>query len=286
ARFVDPVSRETSGELNVRSDRVVVAGGGVGSPMLLLRSGLANGSGMVGKNFFINPGYLTFGLFDRELNNHRGIPNAYTVTEFREARRDGGRYVEGGYLMLSSHLYPSLTSAVLAGFGEDLGRQMGLYHRLASQYSVLDDEEPGEVRMGADGRARVHYRLRGDDVLKARDFLKKSARILLAAGAKEVWVPNNRRTVVRDEDEIARIDEIDFAPNTILSGGPHLLGTCRMGADPETSVVDARCESHEVKGLYVVDGSAIPTSMSVDPSLTIAALSDKVGRRMIAEARA
>jgi choline dehydrogenase-like flavoprotein len=134
---------------------------------------------------------------------------------------------------------------------------------------VIDEDHPGRVYLDG-GVRKTEFRLQGIDVLKAVDYLKNASRIFLAAGAKEVWIPDVYGTVVRSEQDIQeRITARSVQPNAQFCAGSHLLGTAPLGTDPRDSFAGPTGEAHRVKGLYVADGAAVPTSVSVDPSLTI-----------------
>jgi choline dehydrogenase-like flavoprotein len=276
----DRATRRPKARIEVTCDRVVVAAGGIGTPLLLLRSAVRDKSGQVGKNFVVNPGYAVFGLFGRTLENHRRPPCTYAIKGFRRvATGAGGAYREGGWIALSSHQYPGVHSVMLGGFGAAHRARMLKYPRLASLYSVVDDEEPGEIAADDSGAPRITYTTRGKDVPKVRDFFAKSARVLLAAGAEEVWLPDGE-TVVRTAAEADGLAGLPIAPGRMLCAAPHLLGTCRMGSRPYHTVVDSWGASHSVDGLTVADGSIMPTSISVDPSLTIMAFADAIGHHL------
>lgn len=284
AQVIDHPSRRPLGpKVRVRAKVVALGAGALNTPVILLRSGLANSSGRVGKNLYCNPGVATYGIMDTEIVTYRGVPNAYTVDEFLKARYDdpaknrfgygeGERgYREGGYIMLTSSTHPAYTAALSPGFATELGEFMRFYNRLTSQYSVIDDENPGSVRLDSDGNAIYTYSSHGVDLLKIRDFLIKSARILLVAGAKEVVFPTNRSVRIRSEKELAALADWRVHSGDIGMAGPHPMGTACMGSDPRRSVVDLNGEAHDVKGLFVVDSSVFPTSLGVDPSFTIMA---------------
>jgi choline dehydrogenase-like flavoprotein len=269
---------KVAGRLVVDAKVVLLAGGGVGTPMMLLRQGLANGSGMVGKNFFVTPHLFTIGEFDEQVDAWYGMPAGWHCEEWEKVRGD-----EGGYMIQGIFAQPAMISQLTPGFGEFHRDMMTKLPRLGALLSLIDDEEPGQVSLGKGGRTKIDYHLRGRDIPKARDFFKKSAMILLAAGAKRVLVPDIRRTEIRDEGELSKIDSVDFTPGHVPFVGTSNLGTCRMGPDPKTSVVDSRCESHDVKGLYLVDASVLPTTFCVDPSLTIMANALRVTDRLAAD---
>ena len=272
ARFIDPVTKASLHRLRVNSTVVALAAGGVGSPVFLLRHGLANASGQVGKNFYTNPGAMAFALFDQDVVMYRKIPAAYGIKQFRRVRVNArGEYVEGGYLLLPNQLQPAIAAVCLPSFGDVHRRYMENYHRVGGTYAIFDDENPGEITLDDQGEPVFRYTLRGRDKAKTRDFLKKSAMVMLAAGAREVLIPSSPPLTLREMRDISKIDALSLAPGTILLAGPHMLGTCRRGADPGSSVVDSYGQSHDIQNLWIVDGSSLPGSVSVDPSITIMA---------------
>jgi choline dehydrogenase-like flavoprotein len=114
--------------------------------------------------------------------------------------------------------------------------------------------------------------------LKAVDYLKNASRIFLAAGAQEVWVPDIYGTVVRNEADVqAKIGLRSVQPNAQFCAGSHFLGTAPLGTDPADSFAGPTGEAHRVKNLFVADGAAIPSSISVDPSLTIMGVARFIG---------
>jgi choline dehydrogenase-like flavoprotein len=275
-RFVDPQTKVGLSRVRVNAKVVALAGGGVGSAVFLLRNGLVNRNGQVGKNFFTNPGGMAFALFDQDVLMYRNIPAAYGVKQFRSVRvNDRGDYVEGGYLLLPNQLQPAVAAACLPSFGNVHRRYMENYHRVGGTYAIFDDENPGEIALDDAGEPIFRYTLRGRDKAKMRDFLKKSALVLLAAGAKEVLIPSHPPLVIHDERETTRIESLSLAPGTIVLAGPHLLATCRRGEDAERCVVDSYGQSHEIQNLWIVDGSSLPGSVSVDPSITIMAFASQ-----------
>ena len=267
--LLDRDSGRPQGRFRIDADTVVLAAGALGTAELLLR---ATRDPVAGRRLYINPHYWVFADFGREIDNIRGIPTAYAVHEWRRERRSSaGDYEGGGYIMLCSHQQPGVTAAMLAETGPAHAERIAKFRRLGSLMSVIDEAHPGRVTL-RNGRHRITYRVRGVDALKAVDYLKNASRIFLAAGAQEVWVPDIYGTVVRSERDLAAIGVRSVMPNAQFAAGSHLMGTAPLGVDANDSFAGPTGESHRWRGLYVADGSALPGSVSVDPSLTIMAV--------------
>jgi len=282
ASFVERRSgRPTGGRLEVRAPLVVVAAGGYGSAPLLLRSGL--GGPATGRHLRANPCSMVFALFDEDVVQWRNIPAAHGCEQWRLARDEDGRYREGGYLLMPNQLAPAALAAFLPGFGAGHRRWMEQLPRIGGTIAWIDDHEEGDVTLGPDARPRYRLPLSGRNAAMLRDSMKKGARLLLAAGAREVFLGDAAGTRIGDERELARLDEVDLGPGSLSFPAPHPAGACRMGPDPATSVVDLRGRVHGVRGLYVADPSVFPTAVSVDPSETILAFSLALADELLAD---
>jgi choline dehydrogenase-like flavoprotein len=255
----------------VRAKLVVLAAGGVGTPIILLRQNLANSSGQVGRNFQVTPHFFVVGEFADPVESYYGLPTSWVLHQFEEVRGD-----EGGYMIQGIFAQAGMIATLLPGFGAQHRELMRRIPHFAALLSLLDDEEPGRVTLHETGRANVDYHVRGRDIPKARDFFRKAAKILLAAGAKRVLVADKRRTQISSESELKKIEALDFTPGNIPFVGTSNLGTCRMGNDPKQHVVDSSGKTHDIDGLYIVDASVLPTSTAVDPSVTIMANSLRI----------
>jgi hypothetical protein len=269
---------------------VVAAGNGLTTPELLLRAGLTNAN--LGHNLVVNPNVFIFARYPLEMNLRHGPPEAWWVTGFVDVRRDStGAYLDGGW-----HAIPDLrdtaTAAALLGFkGDELRARMLEFPRLASAFSSIDDENHVENKVTLDdnGDWQVDYRLRGDDPAKARDYLRKICRIYLAAGFEEIFIPTTGRTIQRAgtyPETAGRIDDvvdtIAAEPSDLTISGAHLLCTARRSATPGNGVCDPHGETYELPGLYVAGSAALPTSVGVDPSITMITISTLLARQLLA----
>jgi choline dehydrogenase-like flavoprotein len=272
--FLDRRTTRPNGfRLHLDAKVVVLAAGGYGSPVIMLRNQLGNPK-WVGKNLFLSPTPIVHALYDRDIVMWQSIPTATGTMQFRLPRYDErGQYAEGGYLLHPNQLQPALLAATLPGIGADHRALTAQLPRIGGAIGWIDDEVPGEIVLDRRGRPVYRYEVRGVDAPKIRDLLKKAALVLLASGAKEAILPDSQGTRIRDQRELAKIDALDVRGASMICAGPHPAGALRMGSDPTTSVVDCNHECHDVKNLFVCDGSAFPRPPSVDPSETIMAWS-------------
>ncbi len=282
ASIIDRATGKPNGhKLTVKARYVVLAAGGFSSAVIWLKSKLPDGSGQVGRNLFLNPCPYLYALYDEPVMMWENIPTATGVMDFRLARYRGDTYLEGGYLLHPNQLQAEFVAATLPGFGAEHRALMDRLPNLGSVVSWIDDENPGRISLNEDGYPIYDYTLRGVDVLKVRDAMKKQAMLLFASGARELIVPDIVGTHIRRPSEIALLDQIDISQGAILFGGPHPAGALRMGPDPATSVVASNHEAHEVPGLFVSDPSVLPRPPSLDPSLTIMAFSVIAARSLL-----
>ena len=280
-RFLDRANGHPSGHsLTVKARVVILSAGGFHSAPLLMRSGVNDASGQLGRNLMMNPCPQLFGLFDQDVVMWRNIPAGVGSRELRLHRFEGEKYKEGGYLLYPNQLTPSTLAALLPGFGSSHRKLMDNAHRIGSAIAWIDDQGGGSVSLDEDLNPVWDYELGSLDVLTVRDALKKEATVLFHAGAREVVIPDPTGTRLRGLDELKKLDAVNV--EAMLYAAPHPSSMCRMGKDPATSVVDCDNQVHGVKGLYVCDPSVFPTAVSVDPSETIMAFSYLAAAKLLA----
>jgi choline dehydrogenase-like flavoprotein len=145
---------------------------------------------------------------------------------------------------------------------------------------MVEDSSRGRVRAGPGGRPLITYVLGDEDVAKLKRGVELLARCYFAAGAKAVFPFVAGFDEITSEAELeafrrARVHARDFDVTAY-----HPLGTCRMGTDPNRSVLSMDHEVHDVQGLFVTDGSAVPSSLGVNPQVTIMALATRAAERI------
>ncbi len=248
--------------VKVRSQAVVLACGTLHTPTILLKQGLGNGSGQLGRNLSVHPATHATGEFAERIDSWNAIPQGYGVDQFV----DEGIRFEGASVPLE------LPGAGMDDFGHDFVEIIEKYSHMAGFGFMVRDTSRGRVRVGPDGKPLATYWLNRHDTEKLKRGMSILCRIFLAAGAKSVHPGINRWPSVRTEADVQKLEKARIRANQFDLSAYHPLGTARMGADPSMSVVDGKNECHDVPNLYICDGSAIPSSLGVNPQITIMAL--------------
>ena len=256
-----------------RARNVVVAGYAIETPRLLLNSasarypaGLANSCGLVGKNLMVQSNHAVYGTMEEEVRWYKGPPSLALSEHWNYA--DAGKDFFGGYAYMSQGPLPVEWARTVAGarklWGDALRREMEKYnHQVGLKIcgEVLPDERNAVSLSSEEDRfglpvARVTFSYGENDqrlIAHAERFMKQS---LQAVGARDIWA---------EPDDTA-----------------HLNGTARMGADKESSVVNADCRCWDIPNLWICDGSVFPTVGGVNPSLTIQAIACRTADRISA----
>ncbi|HTR80440.1 MAG TPA: GMC family oxidoreductase [Bacteroidota bacterium] len=269
---IDPATKKPKTNFIIEAPVVVLAASAIHSPMILLRSDLANASNEVGYHLTFHVTSAVLGVYDKVVYPAGGIPQSALCDEFLNKNNDGG-----GFWIEAVPAYPTLASLALPGFGNDHKSMMRQYpHIGASIVLVKEIDSEGMVELNDYGRPAISYDMGAKDLEYLKQGIKVAAEIHFAAGAKSVM------TLHAQKAEFTSMQEIDNAlatarwgKNEIALYSAHPLGTCRMAEHPLRSVVNSHCETHDVPGLFVIDGSVIPTSLGVNPQMTILAIAEK-----------
>jgi len=266
---------------------VVLAANGAETSRLLLLSagsrhpdGLANSSGFVGRNLMFNMHATVTGVFEHELNDYKGVQVTRIVHDLYESDPKRGFYGGGGYdarpLLGATPILYGLASQDPgkpqwgADFKERLAhnfkRQMTIACNATSLPLDRNNITLDPTHKDSLGRQalRVTYRDHDDDLANARYMQQYAEQMMAAAGAVAQW----------------------SSPIEPSTNSPHLLGTCRMGDDPASSVVDRYHRSHDVANLFICDGSSMVSSSRGQPTMTIMAMAFRAAEHIAAAARA
>ena len=283
-------------EQEVRARQVVVAAGTIGSSHLLLMSrsgsfsqGIANSSGLVGCNLTFHHFSAVQFTVDAPARAFTGIEAQVAIDDLHPSDPNRG-FIRGGVITDGNPLVKQpLTYALNAltghpklqrSWGSEFKRALRDFPHTVPLVSVLEDlpMESNRVELDPDVRdeqglpaPRITHRQHSNDLAMHRWFEQRLLEIADSAGAIDRWVTGGG---FRLENE-----------SSAMRGSVHLHGTCRMGDDPAKSVIDRWCRSHDVKNLWVVDGSCFPTSGGYNPTLTLMANAYRVADHFVTEAR-
>ena len=268
----------TGRRITIEAPLVVSAGGAVGTPVLLQRSGM--GGGGVGNWLRLHPTTSVNGHYDRDIVMSAGIPLTTMCDEF--IRWQGTDY---GFWIETPPMHPSFTAAAMPGFGQAHAETMAHFNRIGSFIGLTRDgadpqQSSGRVRVNRRGHVSIRYRLSTEDEKRVRASLVALAQLHFAMGARRVESLHATPLVARRMAEAPSFASGSLAPNHMTLFSAHVNGTCRLGTNPSTSGATPDGERHGVRGLYITDGSLLPTALGVNPQETIMAVSTVIAERM------
>lgn len=262
------VARAGANKVTVHAPRVVVAAGSWHGPLLLSRSGLK--SRHLGRHMTLHPSFRMMGRMKEPVRGWEGaLQSAYSP-----------HFMGDGLTLVSLFIPPGPIAGVLPGFGPELMRRAGQLDRIAMMGCLFHDEGGGRV-FGLPGAREpvVSYALDRAVRLSFPRVVRQVAEIFFAAGADEVYAPILHLPPLTP-DTIGKVDLGRYSARSYEATSQHPLGTCRMGVRPDESVVDPRGRVWGTDNVWVADGSIIPTSLGVNPQVTVMAMAHRVASLM------
>jgi choline dehydrogenase-like flavoprotein len=261
----------TGHTLTVRARAVVIACGSIMTPIVLGAQGLGQRSGQLGKNLSIHPACGVLAEFDEQILTWKGIPQGYSIHELHHE----GILYEGASVPLE------MTMSMTQLIGPELIRLAESYDHVSSFGFMVEDTSRGSVREIA-GQPVIRYWLQDKDVAHIKRGIDVLAQIFFAAGAKRLHLPVAGFDVINGPDDLVKLRRATLRAWDLDLSAYHPLGTARMGMDPTSSVVGADHQMHDTDALYIVDGAAVPTSLGVNPQITIMALATRAAEKIAA----
>jgi choline dehydrogenase-like flavoprotein len=260
---VRPGDYVEAGAFRVRARAFVVSAGPVGSPRFLLANGLSDGP--VGQNLHIHPTAGVAARFDQEIVAWEGVTQGYYVDCW-----------SSGYLLQTFSMPPDQYFLSFPLVGDDmLAFMRDLRHYASAGVVVHDEDSRGEVT-----ESSLVYDLGDLDRTRILAGLRATARVFFAAGATEVVPGVHGVGRIRTVGEIDELLTDDIPAHAIGLYASHPMGTCRMGDDPARSVVDPDGRVWGWRNLHVADASVFPTSLGVNPQVTVMALGLTIGKHV------
>lgn len=267
-------------EQGQKAKAVVLSANGAETPRLLLESDdLANSSGFVGRNLMFNSHGALNAVFEHPLNEYKSVQATRVVHDFYESDPARGFYGGGGIdgrgMLFGTPLMYSMFGGAppsdknwgaeyKALIEHTFSRQMGFMVNGTSLPMDSNNITLHPTNTDKWGRPSivVTYKDHPDDLANANFLLGKAQEMMDVAGAERTWA----------------------FPMEASTGGVHLLGTCRMGDDPATSVIDKDHRAHDVPNLFICDGSSLVSSTRGQPTMSIMALAFRAADRIRAAA--
>ncbi len=264
-QLVDPATLQPAGRFEVRARAFLLSAGPVGTPKLLLANGLSDSS-RCGAWLYLHPATGMLGRFQQEIRPWRGVTQGYYVDRW-----------EQGYLLQTYTASPDQTyTGMPYSLGEDLLAAIAdLRHMAMAGPLVHDEDSTGGVSLTG-----MTYFLGDGDRRKLLAGMRECARVFFAAGATRVYPGIVGGRAIRSPAEIDAVISLDEAARRIYLYASHPMGSCRMGADPDTSCVDPDGRVWGWGNLYVADASVFPTSLGVNPQVSTMAVGLTVGEQI------
>ena len=260
--------------LTVRAPVVVVACGTLLTPVLLQQSGIGRGHPALGHHLTLHPAVGVYADFDEEIRAWDGVPQGYGIDQFSPE----GIMLEDGFARME------LGSSAFPFVGRHFMEVMNRFNHLAMFGGMIADTSRGRVRPSPVGRLPlITYNLNRHDTGQLLRTIRLLGRLFLAAGARRIFPSLPGFDEIRTLDDLHRLSTTRFRASDLEVIAFHPLGTARLGTEPAASFLRPDHRAHDLRGLYVTDGSAVPGPLGVNPQVTIMALAARAADAIDAE---
>ncbi len=277
----------TGRRFRVSAGHVVLAAGSIGTPAILLRSGLADSH--VGQRTFLHPVAICGAVMPQRIEAYNGAPQTVYSDHFMHTQPLDGPL---GYKLEVPPVHPLLVGVTLSGFGQQTASLMQQLPHLHVMLALLrdgfhPDSQGGVVRLRADGSPELDYPL--NDVLW--DGVRRSwltmAELQFAAGARQVQVIHEQAPLLSSWKETREmIAGLALKPLLARLVSAHVMGGAAMSSQPDSGVVDEYGRHWTLRNLSIIDGSIFPTSIGANPQLSIYAFALRAAHQLRAALKA
>lgn len=265
-KFIANGNHPTGYVFEIHSPIVILAAGALHTPVLLRNRRTGIRRSHIGKHLHIHPAIRVGALFEERIEGWKGIPQGYCVEEFEQE----GIRIEGIFVP------PDVASVMFPHIGIPHKETMSRFAHLSTFGLMISDTSTGRVYAGPGGRPLIFYQINREDTRRIVRGIKIMSEIYFAAGATTVFPHIFGFETLHSRNEISRIEEDRVHPTQLELSAFHPMGTCRMGTEPKTSVVNEHLEVYQAKGLFVSDASVFPSSLGVNPQITIMAFATRL----------
>lgn len=269
----------TGRKITVKARHYVLAGGGINSPALLLRSNAPDPHARLGKRTFLHLVNFSAGQFDKVINPFYGAPQSIYSDHFQWLDGTTGKM---SYKLEVPPLHPALASSLLGGYGTQHALDMKQLPKTHAMLALMRDgfhpDSPGgSVELRGDGTPVLDYQVSPYAWDGLRRAFHSMAEIQFAGGAKSVMPLHGDARYVKSLAQARRmIDDLSLELHRTRLGSAHVMGGCAMGEDPRNAVTDSLGRHHQLRNLSIHDGSLFPTSIGANPQLSVYGLAAKL----------
>jgi choline dehydrogenase-like flavoprotein len=280
---VSPNGTPLGAATRVVAKHVVVAGGAINSPALLMRSGSPDPHKLLGARTFLHPVALSSAIFDHEVAGWQGAPQTIYTDHFMDVHPIDGPI---GYKLEAPPLHPLIFTTSIGGFGREAANAFAQFPNTHALLALMRDgfhaESPGgRVKLRRDGSPELDYPLTPFVMDGARRALLSMAELQFAAGAKQVLTGHElAKTYTSWAEAKAGIAALPMQPLLTKLVSAHVMGGCGMAADPARGVTRPDGVHWQIQNLSVLDGSLFPTSIGANPQLSVYGIVNKLATQL------
>ncbi len=254
----------------VRARFVIAACGTLHTPLLLFRTGLGERSGELGNHVTLHPAARVVARFDEVLNGWDGAMQSVYSDDFDSE----------GIKLVGVYSAPNVLAAGMPGVGPELRRRVRALPHCAAFGAMVHDDGGGTVRPAPGREPLLWYSMAPRDLARLRRGMTILSEMALAAGAREVFTSILGAPPITTVDEARALERASIDARRIECMAFHPLGSARVANDPRRGVVDQGGEAFELPGLFVMDGSILPTSIGVNSQVPIMSMSARLAWRL------
>lgn len=276
----------TGKTITVRASRTVLAGGGINTPAVLLRSKVPDPHGRVGKRTFLHPTTLSMAIFDKEIDPFYGAPQSIYSDHFQWQTVDSGPV---GFKLEVPPLHPAFAAGFYGATGDMLTSSMDKLANTQCMIALMRDgfddrSQGGAVELNDRAEPLLDYELNPFLLEGVRRAWDTMVEMQFATGAKTVRPAHKDAGMYRSWKEAKdAIAAFQYASHRVTVGSAHVMGGSPMGEDETKSVTNSEGKFHHLANLYVMDGSLFPTSIGANPQLSIYGLVLKLSTQLAAQ---
>ena len=270
--------------VRVAARHVVLAGGGIGTPAILMRSAAPDPHLVLGRRTFLHPTAVSAATMPEPVRGFYGAPQTVYSDHFQPASGDGAI----GFKLEAASTHPILAGITLPGYGEGHSSWMRTLPHGQVLIALLrdgfhPDSRGGRVRLRDDGSPVLDYPVSEYVREGIRRAYRAMAEVQFAAGARSVMpMHEGARNAASWADARAMIDALPMTPMAARLVSAHVMGGCAMGPDAREAVVDEACRHHHLDNVSIHDGSIFPTSLGANPQLSIYAFAARAASDLAA----